>query len=102
MKVQSKVFNKQDGTSTLSHTMQSLECHQLPSSTISTNQLPSSTISTDDIPGALSADTRKADISELPQPDTGPLISLAKDHTRPHLHTTTFSRGRALKTKKVE
>ncbi|KAL6582846.1 hypothetical protein OROMI_004924 [Orobanche minor] len=78
MKVQSKVFNKQDGTSTLSHTMQSLECHQLPSSTISTNQLPSSTISTDDIPGASSAG--KADISELPQPDTGPLISPAKEH----------------------
>ncbi|KAL6556940.1 hypothetical protein OROHE_006816 [Orobanche hederae] len=79
MKVQSKFFNKQDGTSTLSHTMQSLECHQLPSSTISTNQLPSSTISTDDIPGASSA-----------------------DHPRPDLHTTTSSRGRALKTKKVE
>ncbi|KAL6558278.1 hypothetical protein OROMI_018628 [Orobanche minor] len=40
MKVQSKIFNKQDGTSTLSHTMQSLECHQLPSSTISTDEIP--------------------------------------------------------------
>ncbi|KAL6550316.1 hypothetical protein OROMI_020804 [Orobanche minor] len=100
MKVQSKFFNKQDGTSTLSHTMQSLECHQLPSSTISTNQLPSSTISTDDIPGASSAG--KADMSELPQPDTGPLISPAKDYPRPDLHTTTSSRGRELKIKKVE
>ncbi|KAL6579092.1 hypothetical protein OROMI_009308 [Orobanche minor] len=31
MKIQSKVFNKQDGTTTMSHTMQTLECHQLPS-----------------------------------------------------------------------
>ncbi|KAL6543438.1 hypothetical protein OROHE_010060 [Orobanche hederae] len=54
MKVQSKYFHKQDGTSTLSHTVQSLECHQLPPPTISTNQLPSSTISTHDIPAASS------------------------------------------------
>ncbi|KAL6581223.1 hypothetical protein OROMI_007146 [Orobanche minor] len=46
-----------DGTSTLSHTVQSLECHQLPSSIISTNQLPSSPISTHNIPAASSADT---------------------------------------------
>ncbi|KAL6584238.1 hypothetical protein OROMI_003527 [Orobanche minor] len=31
MKIQSKVFNKQDGTTTMSHTMQTLECHQLAS-----------------------------------------------------------------------
>ncbi|KAL6557882.1 hypothetical protein OROMI_018232 [Orobanche minor] len=55
MKVHSKSFNKQDGTSTLSHTVQSLECHQLSPSTISTNQLPSSPISTHDIRAASSA-----------------------------------------------
>ncbi|KAL6556975.1 Replication factor A protein 1 [Orobanche hederae] len=54
MKVHSKNFNKQDGTSTLSHTVQSLECHQLPPSTINTNQLPCSPISTHDIPAASS------------------------------------------------
>ncbi|KAL6580894.1 hypothetical protein OROMI_006817 [Orobanche minor] len=40
MKVHSKVFNKQDGTSILSHTIQSVECHQLPSSTINTDEIP--------------------------------------------------------------
>ncbi|KAL6585858.1 hypothetical protein OROMI_002502 [Orobanche minor] len=40
MKVHSKVFNKQDGTSILSHTIQSMECHQLPSSTINTDEIP--------------------------------------------------------------
>ncbi|KAL6572564.1 hypothetical protein OROMI_013522 [Orobanche minor] len=40
MKVQSRVFKKQDGTRTLSHTMQSLECIQLPSSTISADEIP--------------------------------------------------------------
>ncbi|KAL6562890.1 hypothetical protein OROHE_005477 [Orobanche hederae] len=44
MKVQYKVFNKKDGTSTLSHTMQSLECHQLPSSTISTDEIPAASL----------------------------------------------------------
>ncbi|KAL6581956.1 hypothetical protein OROMI_005970 [Orobanche minor] len=40
MKVHPKVFNKQDGTSILSHTIQSVECHQLPSSTINTDEIP--------------------------------------------------------------
>ncbi|KAL6576987.1 hypothetical protein OROMI_011263 [Orobanche minor] len=40
MKVHSKVFNKQDGTSILSHTIQSVECHQPLSSTINNDEIP--------------------------------------------------------------
>ncbi|KAL6555537.1 Replication factor A protein 1 [Orobanche hederae] len=42
MKIQSKVFNKQDGTTTMSHTMQTLECHQLASSATPRNKILSS------------------------------------------------------------
>ncbi|KAL6547968.1 hypothetical protein OROHE_009673 [Orobanche hederae] len=110
MKVHYKFFNKQDGTSMLSHTVQSLECHQLPSSIISTSQLPSSSISTHNIPATSSADVlhspsanaKIAEISEIPQPNTTPLISSLKDHPRPDLQTSMSSRGRAFKTKRAE
>ncbi|KAL6575286.1 hypothetical protein OROMI_012571 [Orobanche minor] len=100
MRVHSKVFNKQDGTGILSHTIQSVECHQPPSSTIDN----------DEIPAALPPDTKYAAASEPPQgttsplplADAKPLISSTKDHPRPDMHTSTSSRGRALKTKRID
>ncbi|KAL6570283.1 hypothetical protein OROMI_014797 [Orobanche minor] len=84
MKVHSKVFNKQDGTSILSHTIQSVECHQLPSSTINT----------DEIPADLPPDIKYATASEPPQAGTSPLpLTDAKPLT---------SSTKALKTKKIE
>ncbi|KAL6588243.1 hypothetical protein OROMI_001221 [Orobanche minor] len=78
MRIHSKVFNKQDGTSILSHTIQSVECHQPPSSTINN----------DDIPAALPPATKYAAASEPPQgttsplplADAKPLISSTKGH----------------------
>ncbi|KAL6554620.1 hypothetical protein OROHE_007359 [Orobanche hederae] len=102
MKVHSKFFNKQDGTSTLTHTVHSLECHQHPSSIITTNQPPSSPISAHNIPTASSADEKNAEILETSQPNTTPLTPSLKDHPRPDSHTSTSSRGRALKTKRAE
>ncbi|KAL6572949.1 hypothetical protein OROHE_002425 [Orobanche hederae] len=102
MKVHSKFFNKQDGTSTLTHTVHSLECHQQPSSIITTNQPPSSPISAHNIPIASSADEKSAEILETSQPNTTPLTPSLKDHPRPDSHTSTSSRGRALKTKRAE
>ncbi|KAL6554618.1 hypothetical protein OROHE_007357 [Orobanche hederae] len=86
MKVHSKFFNKQDGTSTLTHTVHSLECHQHPSSIITTNQPPSSPISAHNIPTASSADEKNAEILETSQPNTTPLTPslktiLAPTHT---------------------
>ncbi|KAL6580995.1 hypothetical protein OROMI_006918 [Orobanche minor] len=100
MRVHSKVFNKQDGTSILSHTIQSVECHQPPSSTINN----------DEIPAALPPDTKYATASEPPQAETSPLpladakplTSSTKDHPRPDVHTSTSSCGRALKIKKID
>ncbi|KAL6550544.1 hypothetical protein OROMI_021032 [Orobanche minor] len=100
MRVHSKVFTKQDGTGILSHTIQSVECHQPPSSTINN----------DEIPAALPPDTKYAAASEPPQgttsplplADAKPLISSTKDHPRPDMHTSTSSRGRALKTKRID
>ncbi|KAL6543456.1 hypothetical protein OROHE_010078 [Orobanche hederae] len=84
MKVHSKVFNKQDGISILSHTIQSVECHQLPSSTINT----------DEIPAALPPDIKYAAASEPPQAETSALpLTDAKPLT---------SSTKALKTKKIE
>ncbi|KAL6535996.1 hypothetical protein OROHE_012840 [Orobanche hederae] len=100
MKVHSKVFNKQDGTSILSHTIQSVECHQLPSSTINTDEIPAAL--PPDIKYAAASEPPQAEASGLPQADAKPLISSTKDHPRPDIHTATSSRGRALKTKKVE
>ncbi|KAL6554667.1 hypothetical protein OROHE_007406 [Orobanche hederae] len=91
-----------DGTSTLTHTVHSLECHQQPSSIITTNQPPSSPISANNIPTASSADEKSAEILETSQPNTTPLTPSLKDHPRPDSHTSTSSRGRALKTKRAE
>ncbi|KAL6578657.1 hypothetical protein OROMI_008873 [Orobanche minor] len=100
MKVYSKVFNKHDGTSILSHTIQSVECHQLPSSTINTDEIPAAL--PPDIKYAAASEPPQAEASRLPLADAKPLISSTKDHPRPDIHTATSSRGRALKTKKVE
>ncbi|KAL6513006.1 hypothetical protein OROHE_019796 [Orobanche hederae] len=91
MKIQSKVFNKQDGTTTLSHTMQTLECNQLPSSTSPNNEiLPSSLVDTANI----------LEISASPKPETKSLPSSTKEHPRSDIHRSTSSRCRALKAKK--
>ncbi|KAL6503037.1 hypothetical protein OROHE_023939 [Orobanche hederae] len=100
MKVHSKVFNKQDGTSILSHTIQSVECHQLPSSTINTDEIPAAL--PPDIKYAAASEPPQAETSALPLTDAKPLTSSTKDHPRPDMHTATSSRGRALKTKKIE
>ncbi|KAL6551247.1 hypothetical protein OROMI_021735 [Orobanche minor] len=84
MKIHSKVFNKQDGTSILSHTIQSVECHQPPSSTISTDEIPAAL--PPDIKYAAASEPPQAEISALPLTDAKPLTSSAK----------------ALKTKKIE
>ncbi|KAL6550426.1 hypothetical protein OROMI_020914 [Orobanche minor] len=100
MKVHSKVFNKQDGTSILSHTIQSVECHQLLSSTINTDEIPAAL--PPDIKYDAASEPPQAEASGLPLADAKPLISSTKDHPRPDIHIATSSRGRALKTKKVE
>ncbi|KAL6556932.1 hypothetical protein OROHE_006808 [Orobanche hederae] len=100
MKVHSKVFNKQDGTSILSHTIQSVECHQLPSSTINTDEIPAAL--PPDIKYAAASEPPQTETSALPLTDAKPLTSSTKDHPRPDMHTATSSRGRALKTKKIE
>ncbi|KAL6585886.1 hypothetical protein OROMI_002530 [Orobanche minor] len=84
MKIQSKVFNKQDGTTTMSHTMQTLECHQLPS--------------TSSPPGL----TNELEISVPHKIETTSIPSTTKEHPRPDIHPTTSSRGRASKAKKTE
>ncbi|KAL6498660.1 hypothetical protein OROGR_028207 [Orobanche gracilis] len=40
MKIHSRVFNKQDGSTVLSHTMQALECQQLPSPILAPDETP--------------------------------------------------------------
>ncbi|KAL6558424.1 hypothetical protein OROMI_018774 [Orobanche minor] len=100
MKIHSKVFNKQDGTSILSHTIQSVECHQPPSSTINTDEIPVAL--PPDIKYAAASEPPQAETSPLPLADAKPLTSSTKDHPRPDMHTSTSSRGRALKTKKIE
>ncbi|KAL6536711.1 hypothetical protein OROMI_026292 [Orobanche minor] len=84
MKIQSKVFNKQDGTTTMSHTMQTLECHQLAST---------------------ASPTGLANVLELSVPhkiETTFIPSTTKEHPRPDIHPNTSSRGRASKAKKTE
>ncbi|KAL6584945.1 hypothetical protein OROMI_004234 [Orobanche minor] len=80
MKVHSKIFNKQDGTGILTHTVHSLECHQLPSSTITTNQPSSPPISTCNIPTASSAGEKIAEILETPHLNTTPATVSLKEH----------------------
>ncbi|KAL6588024.1 hypothetical protein OROMI_001002 [Orobanche minor] len=84
MKVHSKVFNKQDGTSILSHTIQSVECHQLPSSTINTDEIPAAL--PPDIKYAAASEPPQAEASGLPLTDAKPLTSSTKDHPRPDAH----------------
>ncbi|KAL6569143.1 hypothetical protein OROHE_003424 [Orobanche hederae] len=91
MKVHSKVFNKQDGTSILSHTIQSVECHQLPSSTINIDEIPAAL--PPDIKYAAASEPPQAETSALPLTDAKPLTSSTKDHPRPDMHTATSSRG---------
>ncbi|KAL6509801.1 hypothetical protein OROGR_022289 [Orobanche gracilis] len=93
MKIHSRVFNKQDGSTVLSHTMQALECQQLPSPILAPDETP--TISP--------ADARNViEISAASKPTTHLLISPAKEHPRPDPQPSTSSRGRASKAKKVE
>ncbi|KAL6541173.1 hypothetical protein OROMI_025056 [Orobanche minor] len=84
MKIQSKVFNKQDGTTTMSHTIQTLECHQL--------------LSTASPPGL----PNELEISVPHKIETTFIPSTTKEHPRPDIHPTTYSRGRASKAKKTE
>ncbi|KAL6565354.1 hypothetical protein OROGR_002305 [Orobanche gracilis] len=79
-KIQSKVFYRQDGTTTLSHTMQTLECLQLTSS--DPTQLP--------------------EISTSSKPETAPVQSTTKEHPRSDTHSSSSSRSRASKAKRVE
>ncbi|KAL6564625.1 hypothetical protein OROMI_016075 [Orobanche minor] len=81
MKVHSKVFNKQDGTSILSHTIQSVECHQLPSSTINADEIPAAL--PPDIKYAAASEPPQAEASGLPLTDAKPLTSSTKDHPSP-------------------
>ncbi|KAL6529527.1 hypothetical protein OROGR_015150 [Orobanche gracilis] len=80
-KIQSKVFYRQDGTTTLSHTMQTLECLQLTSSGYST-QLPETSTSS--------------------KPETAPVQSTTKEHPRSDTPSSSSSRSRASKAKRVE
>ncbi|KAL6536478.1 hypothetical protein OROGR_013050 [Orobanche gracilis] len=79
-KIQSKVFYRQDGTTTLSHTMQTLECLQLTSS--DPTQLPETSTSS--------------------KPETAPVPSTTKEHPRSDTHSSSSSRSRASKAKRVE
>ncbi|KAL6506263.1 hypothetical protein OROGR_024444 [Orobanche gracilis] len=94
MKIHSRVFNKQDGSTVLSHTMQALECQQLPSPILAPDETP--TIS----PPAHARNV--IEISAASKPTTRLLISPAKEHPRPDPQPSTSSRGRASKAKKVE
>ncbi|KAL6558245.1 hypothetical protein OROMI_018595 [Orobanche minor] len=76
MKIRSKVFNKQDGTGILSHTIQSVECHQPPSSSINTDEIPAAL--PPDIKYAAASEPPQAEISTLPLTDAKPLTSSAK------------------------
>ncbi|KAL6563018.1 Replication factor A protein 1 [Orobanche hederae] len=80
MKIQSKVFYRQDGTTTLSHTMQTLECLQLTSSD----------------------PAHVPEISASSKPETASVPSTTKEHPRSDTHPSSSSRGRASKAKKAE
>ncbi|KAL6502297.1 hypothetical protein OROHE_024725 [Orobanche hederae] len=84
MKIQSKVFNKQDGTTTMSHTMQTLECHQLASSAS---------------PAGIA---NVLELSASQKNETTSLQSTTKEHPRSDIHPNTSSHGRASKAKKTE
>ncbi|KAL6558300.1 hypothetical protein OROMI_018650 [Orobanche minor] len=80
LKIHSKVFFRQDGTTTLSHTIQSLECLQLTSS----------------------EPAHVPEISASSNPETTAALSTAKEHPRSDTHPSASSRGRASKAKKIE
>ncbi|KAL6565180.1 hypothetical protein OROMI_016630 [Orobanche minor] len=84
MKIQSKVFNEQDGTTTMSHTMQTPECHQLASSAS---------------PAGIA---NVLELSASQKNETTSLPSTTKEHPRSDIHPNTSSRGRASKAKKTE
>ncbi|KAL6564975.1 hypothetical protein OROMI_016425 [Orobanche minor] len=84
MKIQSKVFNKQDGTTTMSHTMQTLESHQLASK------------------ASLAGIANVLELSVPQKNETTFLPSTTKGHPRPDIHPNTSSRCRASKAKKTE
>ncbi|KAL6588059.1 hypothetical protein OROMI_001037 [Orobanche minor] len=84
MKIQYKLFYRQDGTTTLSHTIQILEC-------------------LDDILLSSSADPAHVpEIYASPKPETTSVPSTTKEHPRSDTHPSSSSRGRASKAKKVE
>ncbi|KAL6526738.1 hypothetical protein OROGR_015828 [Orobanche gracilis] len=85
-KIQSKVFYRQDGTTTLSHTMQTLECLQLTSSEDCCSSYP----------------TQLPEISTSSKPETAPVQSTTKEHPRSDTHSSSSSRSRASKAKRVE
>ncbi|KAL6566806.1 hypothetical protein OROMI_015210 [Orobanche minor] len=85
LKIHSKVFYRQDGTTTLSHTMQSLECLQLTSSVY-----------------FLEYPAHVPEISASSNPETTAALSTAKEHPRSDTHPSSSSRGRASKAKKIE
>ncbi|KAL6542576.1 hypothetical protein OROMI_024178 [Orobanche minor] len=80
MKIQSKVFYRQDGTTTLSGTMQTLECLQLTSSD----------------------PAHVPEISASSKPETTSVPSTTKEYPRSDTHPSSSSRGRASKAKKVK
>ncbi|KAL6565052.1 hypothetical protein OROMI_016502 [Orobanche minor] len=103
MKVHSKVFNKQDGTGKLSHTIQSVECRQLSSSNIDTDEPPAALpTEVTRFSNTAAPEPPRAEASDLLLACAKPFTSPAKDHPRPDIHSATSSRGRALKTKKVD
>ncbi|KAL6504942.1 hypothetical protein OROHE_023324 [Orobanche hederae] len=101
MKVHSNFFNKQDGTSTLTHTVHSRNVINSPLQlSLPINLLPHLSAPTTYLPPH--QQDYDAEILETSQPNTTPLTPSLKDHPRPDSHTSTSSRGRALKTKGAE
>ncbi|KAL6523011.1 hypothetical protein OROMI_031359 [Orobanche minor] len=84
MKIHSKLFYRQNGTTTLSHTIQTLECLS--------DILLSSLADPAHVPG----------ISASPKPEITSVPSTTKEHPRSDTHPNSSSRGRASKAKRVE
>ncbi|KAL6578859.1 hypothetical protein OROMI_009075 [Orobanche minor] len=94
LKIHSKVFFRQDGTTTLSHTIQSLECLQLTSSDVSKHHFSR--------PRGMIDPAHVPEISASSNPETTAALSTAKEHPRSDTHPSASSRGRASKAKKIE
>ncbi|KAL6567880.1 hypothetical protein OROGR_001548 [Orobanche gracilis] len=106
-KIQSKVFYRQDGTTTLSHTMQTLECLQLTSSAlyglIMSIVIVIVLIGKFEIEDCCSSyPTQLPEISTSSKPETAPVQSTTKEHPRSDTHSSSSSRSRASKAKRVE